>query len=172
VSKKQKPNYWAYGSNLNVAAMKVRCPGAVKDRRLILPQAALVFRGVADVEYHDTDVVHGGLWRITRENERTLDAYEGVRGGLYEKRYMILRDKGEEETYRVLFYQMTPNHNGVMPPSDGYVRVIAQGYHDFGLPLDALDKALARSWNDKQPDDWLRERHKKRGGGRLARKIK
>jgi len=176
----KKPRYyWAYGSNLNVAAMRRRCPGAIKRGQLILPQATLVFRGVADVEYHDDDVVYGGLWEITRKDEDALDLYEGVRkdqrgraidGGLYEKRYMIIRFKGSPETHRVLFYQMTRT-DGVMPPSGYYINVIAEGYQDFGLPLEALDKALRASWNNKETNDWLRARHARRGGGKLAREI-
>src|SRR5262245_9412195 len=82
--------YWAYGSNLNVEAMAIRCPTAVKIKPLVLPQASLVFRGVADVEYHDEDKVYGGLWYIKPKDEAALDLYEGVRGGLYEKKYMII----------------------------------------------------------------------------------
>jgi hypothetical protein len=164
--------YWAYGSNLNVAAMARRCPGAQKIKKLILPEATLVFRGVADVEYHSDDVVYGGLWYISPDHERTLDTYEGVRGqtGLYTKEYMIIRFKGSEATHRCLFYQMVRQQN-VMPPNEHYINVIAEGYQDFDLPLEALDKALRSAWNNKEPNDWLRTRHAKRGGGKLARTI-
>jgi hypothetical protein len=163
--------YWAYGSNLCVKNMKRRCPGAIQLEPMVLPKASLVFRLVADVEFNDYDEVHGGLWWITEEDERALDRYEGVRGGFYEKRHLIIRFGRKPEKHRVLFYQMLRT-NGVMPPEDEYIERIAQGYRDFHLPMEALDRALAAAWNDKSLDEWLRSRHKKRGSPRLAKRIK
>jgi hypothetical protein len=40
--------YFAYGSNLNIAGMAQRCPAAKPVSRFLLPNARLVFRGVAD----------------------------------------------------------------------------------------------------------------------------
>jgi hypothetical protein len=59
----------------NAAALRRRRVGP-----LILPKARLVFRGVADVEYHETDSVQGGLWEITRDCECPLHRYDGVNG--------------------------------------------------------------------------------------------
>ncbi len=166
--------YWAYGSNLNVAAMKARCPGAQKFAPLFVPDGALVFRGVADVVLREGGEVPGGLWWITAANERTLDVYEGVRAGFYLKRYMKLKIKnkkrgGKPEVHRCLFYQMSISQ-GIYPPSEGYLDCIAEGYRDFGLPLSALDAALMAAWEEKKPTRRLIERHKRRGG-ELARVL-
>ncbi len=152
--------YWAYGSNLNVKAMKVRCPGAKKIRALSLDDGALIFRGVADAIFREGSTVHGGLWSITADNERSLDAYEGVSGNLYRKEYLKLLVDGEERD--CLYYQM--NSQGIMPPSENYLNVILDGYKDFGLPLEALEAAWDESWGNKKPTRQLRRRHKTRGG--------
>jgi gamma-glutamylcyclotransferase (GGCT)/AIG2-like uncharacterized protein YtfP len=87
--------YFAYGSNLNKQQMSWRCPGARPIGKLVLPNARLVFRGVADVEYDDALSVQGGLWKITRACERTLDRYEGVKSGLYRKENIQVNVEGQ-----------------------------------------------------------------------------
>ena len=164
--------YWAYGSNLSEEAMTGehgRCKGAIKIQRLTLNDGALVFRGVADVVARKGATVHGGLWWINREHEATLDAYEGVRSQFYLKRYLRLRFAGIEKPYPCLYYTMTMRR-GVMPPSEGYLQTLVEGYRDFDLPLEALEQALTESWEDKTPTPLLRERHKRRGG-RMAQTI-
>lgn len=165
--------YWAYGSNLNVRAMATRCPRAKKRGKMIVTDAALVFRGVADVVHRKGSQVQGGLWRITKECERALDAYEGARGenGFYVKRYFHMVINGVHED--VLFYQMNMRDEGmargVMPPSEYYLDTIAQGYRDFGLELAELDEALHEAWGTKKVTPRLRERHRNRGLPKLAR---
>lgn len=161
--------YWAYGSNLNIAAMRERCPAARKVGRLFVEDAALVFRGVADVTVCEGSVVPGGLWEITRECERSLDRYEGVASRLYLKRYLTVKRKGKKREV-VLFYQMRMS-TGVQPPSEFYLDLIARGYRDFGLPLEVLDAAVAESWSEKKITPILRERHERRGRPTLAKAV-
>jgi len=158
--------YWAYGSNLCVRHMKRRCPRAVKLRPLVVKQAALVFRGVADVTLRDGSQVQGGLWRISGECERLLDQYEGVKSNLYIKRYLPVTQDGKKQD--CLFYQMA-THRGIMPPSEAYIDTIAQGYKDFGLDLADLDAALQEAWGTKKVTTMLRERHERKGRPKLAR---
>lgn len=156
--------YWAYGSNLNITQMKARCPAAEPVAPLTLPRAILRFRGVADVAFHEAAKCHGGLWRITPTCEAALDIYEGVAGGLYEKRYILLRVEGRVE--RCLLYKML--QRGIMPPSEGYLEIIARGYQDFGLPLERLDRAVEHSWNRKDKTPALRRSYRRRGSPELA----
>ena len=161
--------YWAYGSNLNIAHMARRCPKAVKVRPLIVGDAALVFRHVADVTDRVGCVVPGGLWRITRQCEASLDVYEGVASRLYLKRELEMKVDGVYE--QVLFYQMRESV-GVMPPGDSYLGTIVQGYKDFGLDLEILDGYLAESWGEKKITEVLARRRISRGEATLARRIK
>jgi hypothetical protein len=162
--------YWAYGSNLCVGAMLRRCPAAVRVGPLTLKNAALVFRSCADVVGRRGSHVAGGLWLITDRCEESLDRYEGVASGLYDKRHIDVDWPGSPELpagrYPVLFYKMM--ERGIMPPHEGYLQVIAQGYRDFGLDLALLDRAVEHSWNRKEKTPYLRGRHRRKGAPPLA----
>lgn len=135
--------YFAYGSNLNIEQMSARCPAAEPICRLVLPDARLVFRGVADVEHRRGARCHGGLWRITEKCEKALDRYEGVSSGLYYKDYFTVSvRKGPSQ--RCLVYRMTDDSQE-SPPWFTYLDTIRQGYEDFGLPKRPLERAVARA---------------------------
>lgn len=161
--------YFAYGSNLNVQAMSQRCPKARKVGKLILPNARLVFRGVADCIYSRRSTCPGGLWRITPACEAALDRYEGVSGGLYRKEYLTVRLKPEAAPEEVLIYVM--NRGGIMPPWEDYIDTIAQGYRDFALDdqLWQLDRALEHSYDHKNKTPHLQRRWEQRGRPKLAK---
>ena len=142
--------YFAYGSNLNLIQMKTRCPDAKPMGQMILKGYKLVFRGVADIEPERGGKVFGGIWRITEADERKLDVYEGVRGGLYRKIYIPIRPYHGDD--RVLVYVM--NSDGIYPPSKGYLSGIIEGYEDFRASdehREWLDEALRGAWEDKRP---------------------
>lgn len=160
--------YWAYGSNLSVRQMKKRCPRAIKFGPMEVQDCALVFRLYADVTVREGSATPGGLWQITAECERELDIFEGVSAKNYMKRYFRIKIKGKD--YTCLFYQMRTG-KGILPPTEGYIDTIAQGYQDFGLDLNVLQSALAESWEDKAPTEHLLDRHERRGSPRLARDI-
>lgn len=157
--------YWCYGSNLNVEQMKIRCPRAKFKGPLTVFDAALVFRGVADVTVREGSFVPGGLWSITKRCEAELDRYEGVASGIYNKRYFHLRRN--KQVVDVLFYQMRTSR-GVMPPSRYYLNTIAQGYKDFGLDLDVLAKYLEESWARKELTEDMLVRYEAKGRPTLA----
>jgi hypothetical protein len=159
--------YFAYGSNLNHASMRRRCPAARPVAPLVLPHAVLRFRHVADVASHEAAKCPGGLWRITTACEAALDVYEGVASGLYEKRYLLLRVDGAEE--ECLYYKMASR--GIMPPAQGYLAVIEQGYRDFGLDLSRLERAVEHSWNRRYKTPELRRRYARRGRPALAQVV-
>lgn len=157
--------YFAYGSNLSLAAMKSRCPRAVPLGRFYLDDAKLVFRGVADCVYSPGSKCPGGLWRITPECEAALDRYEGIGRGFYRKELVELTGatNGENE---IMYYAM--NSTGIFPPSAGYLGVIKQGYRDFKLPMKPLAEAVRDSWDDKAPTYRERQRHRRKGRPLLA----
>lgn len=159
--------YWAYGSNLNFRGMAVRCPSARPYRKLYATDGQLVFRSVADVEKHEGKRIPGGLWRITPRCERALDRYEGVEGGFYVKRYLWFVDN-QGQRQRALYYKMGRGAGGIMPPSEGYLNTIIDGYRDFGLELYELDEAVQRSWMDKNLNPELRARYLRKGKPILA----
>jgi hypothetical protein len=133
--------YFAYGSNLNVTQMALRCPGAKPLGRIKLRGWKLVFRGVADAIQEPGAFCYGGVWRITPEDEAALDPHEGVRHGLYRKEYIPIEPMPDGEDC-VLIY--TTNSTGIFPPSESYLECIKQGYRDFKMPRNARRALLNR----------------------------
>ena len=155
--------YFAYGSNLNKAAMRRRCPDATPLGELMLPNSRLVFRGVADCIEEPGAVCPGGVWKITPRCERALDIYEGVSTGFYSKVHLPIEAPDED---KLMLYVM--NSTGVMPPTVGYLDTIRQGYRDFGLALAPLKAAVRQAWDDKDKTFAERRRRHKDGYAPLA----
>ena len=138
--------YFAYGSNLSIAQMSVRCPNADAYSIAELPGYKLAFRGPADVipAKEATTVAYGALYWITPRDEQALDRYEGW-PTVYRKVYRRGRlPNGQSEL--AMMYIMNPERV-FRPPSDSYVSTIAEGYRDWGLPLRYLERrAKAYGW--------------------------
>ena len=147
--------YLAYGSNLNIAQMRKRCPAAEPLGTSAIFRNRLVFRGVADIEKAEGFKVPVGVWRITKECERALDIYEGVKTGLYRKQHCRLRD-GEI----TMFYKM--RSTDILPPSDYYLDVIREGYDDFGLDQSVLEEAVRHAKSNRRASRDLLERQDRR----------
>lgn len=96
--------YFAYGSNMDEEQMKNRCPSAELIGKATLTGFAFAIdsAGVATLLPNSSSAVEGLLWRINEEDERALDAYEGVGCGCYRKvEADIELDNGN---YRALLY--------------------------------------------------------------------
>ncbi|MDE2579373.1 MAG: gamma-glutamylcyclotransferase [Hyphomicrobiales bacterium] len=81
------PFYFAYGSNMDAAAMRTRCPasrligpGVLKRRRF-----ALMADGYATLVRDGAREVHGTLYDLALSDVPALDRYECVARGLYFK---------------------------------------------------------------------------------------
>ena len=135
--------YFAYGSNLSVAAMKARCPAAVPISKATLPDHRLVFRTWADVEPCPGDSVPGVLWAITSACETALDLYEDIAGGLYRRLTVSVRQDGVTEPVRALVYRM--NRGGYEAPSPDTLSLVQEGYADFGMDPRWIADAERRS---------------------------
>lgn len=160
--------YFAYGSNLNLGEMKKRCPKGEPLGKWVLNDSRLVFRGVADCIYEPRSKCYGGLWKISLECEAALDRYEGYRPdgyGMYRKVKVELTEPFHGESSIMLY---TMNSTETIPPSVSYLKLIEQGYRDFGLPLRALYKAVKASWDDRNPSHVERQHHNCNGRPALA----
>ncbi len=85
--------YFAYGSNLNRAAMARRCPGARAIGQATL-EGYKFFVGIdgwGSVKRSAGDAVHGVLWRLTPRDIAALHAYELLHQGLYDVRHLPVR---------------------------------------------------------------------------------
>lgn len=135
--------YAAYGSNMNLEQMSVRCPASKVIGTGVLEDYKLTFRGVykgvANIEPCKGKEVPIVLWEITENCEMTLDMYEGY-PRLYEKKEVKV--KIGSKVKKTMVYVMTEEYtNKPSLPTDYYYNVIANGYHDNGLDLEPLKQA-------------------------------
>jgi hypothetical protein len=81
------PLYFAYGSNIDEAAMAQRCPGSRPLGVARLPRHRFVITtdGYASIVRDLRADVHGLLWDLSLADVPALDRYENVSGGLYAK---------------------------------------------------------------------------------------
>ena len=133
--------YFAYGSNINLEQMDYRCPDATVIGPVTLENYELLFRrgAVATIAPCEGGKVHGLLWNITPECERSLDRYEGY-PRFYDKRMVTVRD-GEGRELSVMAYIMDERFREPMLPSTSYYNGILEGYQQNGLPVTALKEA-------------------------------
>ena len=129
--------YFAYGSNLNHFQMKRRCKDSIFLKKINLKSYKLTFRSkyrAADIEQKKNSIVSGGLFEISKSDEKKLDIYEDF-PNLYKKFYFYHYGK------KVMTYTMV-NKTPFRFPTERYLRVIEQGYKDCRLDKNLLKKAL------------------------------
>ena len=133
--------YFAYGSNINLEQMDYRCPDATVIGPVTLENYELLFRrgGFATIAPCEGGKVHGLLWNITPECERSLDRYEGY-PRFYDKRMVTVRD-GEGRSLSVMAYILDERFREPMLPSTTYYNGILDGYRQNSLPVTALKEA-------------------------------
>ncbi len=135
--------YFAYGSNMDVEQMRVRCPASqvIGTARLDGYRFRINRRGVATVVAEAGAVVWGVIWDLTREDERTLDGYEGVPSGLYSKeeiRVDALRCLDLSDGIRALTYVAADSRSGVARA--GYVERVIEAALHHGLPQEYAEE--------------------------------
>ena len=102
--------YFAYGSNLHHFQMKKRCKDSIYLKKINLKDFKLTFRSkyrAADIEPKRNSIVPGGLFEISKSDEKKLDVYEDY-PILYKKYYFYYYGKknydihnGKEITFQV-----------------------------------------------------------------------
>lgn len=139
--------YIAYGSNLNVNQMLLRCPGAIQIGSTVIPDYRLTFRGnykrngVANIEPCAGGSVPVGIWAITESDEVALDRYEGFPRLYVKQDFRITVSRND---LVAMAYIMTPGHP-FTTPSKAYLDTIWQGYLDFDFDVEVLLDAVAES---------------------------
>ena len=129
--------YFAYGSNLNHFQMKRRCKDSIFVKKINLKNFKLTFRSkyrAADIEPKKNSIVPGGLFEISKSDEKKLDIYEDY-PVLYKKYYFFYNKK------KVMTYTMVKK-SLFMYPTERYLNVVKKGYKDLNLDLKYLKKAL------------------------------
>ena len=129
--------YFAYGSNLNHFQMKRRCKDSIFIKKYKLEGFKLTFRSkyrAADIEKKKNSTVPGGLFEISKSDEKKLDIYED---------YPVLYKKIYFNYYRskVMAYSMVKKSE-FRYPTEKYLNVVKRGYTDCKLDKKFLLKAL------------------------------
>ena len=129
--------YFAYGSNLHHFQMKRRCKDSIFLKKINLKDFRLTFRSkyrAADIEPKKNSIVPGGLFEISKSDEKKLDVYEDY-PILYKKIYFNYYNK------KVMTYIMV-NKTEFRYPTERYLNVVKRGYKDCKLDMKYLKIAL------------------------------
>jgi len=140
--------YFAYGSNLCVRQMALRCPDAADPRPAVLADHDWLInqRGVATVEPLAGNQVHGVLWQLSGDDLATLDSAEGVPVRYRRERLTVHTHEGPSPAWVYIDHRVTPG-----PPRPGYLPRIIDGAVHHGLPQRWID--FLRRWD---PAHWPR----------------
>ena len=146
--------YIAYGSNLSVEQMKFRTPDAVIVGTGILQDWRLLFRRFATIRKSagfNTPVL---VWKISKQDEKNLDMYEGF-PRFYVKKNMKIAvtspDGKNLGNLTAMVYVMTSraankcNTNSL--PDKYYFSIIEAGYQRFNFDRSILCEAIREAKN-------------------------
>jgi gamma-glutamylcyclotransferase (GGCT)/AIG2-like uncharacterized protein YtfP len=132
--------YAAYGSNLDPTQMKQRCPhspalgtGWIEGWRLTFGAEELGWEGaLATVVESPGEHVYVGLYDLTDQDARALDAWEGADTGLYRKIKVRVHTL---DGHSLAWTYVLDGYEGGLP-SARYLGVLAQAAEDAGAPDD------------------------------------
>lgn len=161
--------YFAYGSNINLNQMAVRCPDAKVVEPAVLENYELLFRGngssfgVATIAPKEGSQVQGLLWKITPYCEMSLDIYEGY-PRLYEKQAITLCTKSGKQVQAMVYVMTHEKERLPTMPTRSYYTGILEGFQQNGLPEQALEDSLSNLFQELR--DMIRPKVKTRHKGK------
>jgi hypothetical protein len=130
------PLYFAYGSNMDQAAMSQPCPQAKLIGLARLPRHRFLINedGYATVVRDPRRTVHGVLWDLAMSDIPPLDRYESLHSGLYTKLTQpVIAAAGAR---RALIYVGRSSKPG--KPKPGYKEGVILAARAAGLPEDYI----------------------------------
>jgi AIG2-like family len=135
------PLYFAYGSNMDRAAMAARCPASrpLGVARLARHRFVITCDGYASVVRDPRRMVWGVLWDLALADVRALDRYECIATGLYRKLNQPVLATGGAR--RALLYVASKSAPG--QARTGYVEGIAAAAREAGLPASYIAEVEA-----------------------------
>jgi len=148
--------YFAYGSNLCVAQMALRCPDAANPRPATLADHDWLInqRGVATVERLSGTHVHGVVWDVSDRDLATLDSAEGVPVRYRRDRLTVHTGDGPADAWVYIDHRVETG-----APRPGYLERIIDGALHHGLPHRWIE--FLRRWD---PLHWPQPRASKISG--------
>ena len=148
----KKRYYIAYGSNLNIRQMRMRCPSARIIGTSEIPDYELLFKGSRTGSYLTIEPKKGSrvpvaAWEVNAEDEQVLDRYEGF-PTFYYKAEMKLPIKGirsDRIRMRNTFVYIMHENRPFGVPSRFYTATCLEGYQSFGFDETYLLDAIKTS---------------------------
>lgn len=144
--------YLAYGSNLNIVQMIIRCPDAKFYGTAEIKDYELLFKGsktgaYLTIERRKGSNVPVGVWAVTERDISALDRYEGFPAFYYKKefRQQIWGKDGEDLGVHDCFAYIMREDRRIGIPSSVYINTCREGYRDFGFDINILMDAVKRS---------------------------
>ena len=148
-----KKYYLAYGSNLNVAQMRWRCPDARALGTATIEDYRLLFKGSKTGSYLTIEAQEGAqvpvaIWEVSDEDEKRLDRYEGFPTFYYKKELELTFTgiKTGKKRKRKCFVYIMHEDRPIGIPSRSYVETCIEGYRDFDFNLKYLKDAYEACW--------------------------
>ena len=131
--------YFAYGMNTNLTQMAQRCPAARCLGPAVLPDYRFRFAGCADVVPDANSSVDGVLWQLTEDCLAALDVLEGYPHFYNSDELQVYF--GDQIVYAEVYYMNPGQPDGL--PSDGYLRMVQEGYRQCGVDATQIEQSLA-----------------------------
>lgn len=138
--------YTAYGSNLNLDQMAVRCPTAKLIGIGSIQNYELQFKGrpqgaFATIAPKEGAVVPVAVWALEPKDEQALDWYEGYPSHYFKQDIPVQMDGVE---IQAMAYIMDLKQEFGLP-SLQYYQTVRDGYEHCGLDTTVLDQAVMES---------------------------
>ena len=149
----QKRYYIAYGSNLNIRQMRIRCPQARIVGTAEIPNYELLFKGsrtgaYLTIEPKDGTNVPVAVWETTESDEAALDRYEGFPTFYYkaEMELPIVGIRSKRVMLRKGYVYIMHEDRKPGVPSWCYMQTCLEGYRAFGFD----ENVLLKSYDDSR----------------------
>ena len=145
-------HYIAYGSNLNISQMELRCPNAEIVGTALVENYRLLFKGSKTGSYLTIEPKQGScvpvaVWSISADDEARLDLYEGYPDFYYKSEFKLNVTNIRPhlvEGMDAFAYIMNENRN-IGIPSRSYLQTCVEGYRNFGFDITYLTNAYLYS---------------------------
>ncbi|MCC2650969.1 MAG: gamma-glutamylcyclotransferase [Microvirga sp.] len=130
------PLYFAYGSNMDQAAMLTRCPASkpVGIGRLMRHRFMIFDEGYATIVRDPQRAVWGMVWDLALADVPALDRYESLSTGLYTKVVQpVVTGQGARRAIVYVGRSVKPG-----TPLPGYMEGVVEAAQHAGLPEDYI----------------------------------
>lgn len=134
--------YFAYGSNMQIQQMNIRCPDNRRVGFATLPKYKWIIngRGYANVIRCKNSIVEGTLFKVSNMDVQFLDMYEGVESGAY--RRVIIPVLSNNTFIKAIVYIDANCIEG--QPKEEYIKRINAGIVDARLSTQYIAKYIRK----------------------------